>query len=107
MSYTVTGAEQAYSLNEPERVKAILQNISLILATAQGTVPLYRDFGLPTDALDLPLPAAKAKLTVAIKEAVETYEPRAEIIRISFDETGGIAGRLCPILEVNIADEES
>lgn len=105
MSYTVTDAGRAYRLNERNRTEAILQNVALILATAQGTAPMYRGFGLPLDALDLPHPAAKAKLAVAIKEAVEAYEPRAEIKTIRFDETDANDGRLRPILEVNIIEE--
>lgn len=105
MSYTVAaGRARRYTLNETQHIEAVLQNIALILATPQGTIPMYRDFGLPIDALDLPMPAAKVRLSVAIKEAVEIYEPRAEIISIKYDETQAAAGRLVPILEVNIKD---
>lgn len=107
MSYAVTAGELGYRLNETRRVQSVLQNVALILSTAQGSVPMYRDFGLPTEALDLPMPAAKAKLMVAITEAIRQYEPRAEIVRISFRETDGTSGKLIPVVEVNVPNEES
>lgn len=105
MAYTVTGEEKRYRLNEQSRTEAILQNIALILGTAKGTVPLYRGFGMDTTALDLPLPAARARLMVDIKEAIAVYEPRAEVLRVRVESAED--GRLKPIVEVDIKDAES
>lgn len=104
MSYTVAAGQRRYKLGETQYIEAVLQNIALILETPQGTIPMYRDFGLPIDALDLPMPAAKVRLSVAIKEAVEQFEPRAEIVSIRYDEAAAASGRLVPIVEVNIKD---
>ena len=104
MSYTVAAGQRRYTLGETQYIEAVLQNVALILETPQGTIPMYRDFGLPIDALDLPMPAAKVRLSVAIKEAVEQFEPRVEIVNIRYDETAAAGGRLVPILEVNIKD---
>ena len=48
-------------LNETNTVASVLQNIAVILATPKGTVPMYRDFGIEMDYLDLPLPEAPVK----------------------------------------------
>ena len=96
-----------YTLVENEEVVSILQDIALLLQTKKGTVPGYRDFGLPMRFLDRPLPAARALMFNEIKEAIEKYEPRAELVNIAYtvDETD--PGKLIPTVEVNIRDEQS
>ena len=69
-------------------------------AAAVGTVPLDRDFGVPVDLIDKPMPVAQAKLTAQIVKAVHKYEPRAAVKRVTY--TGDADGRLVPKLEVEI-----
>ena len=103
MSYSVSTTNAAISLNESNRVKSVLQNISMILRTRQGTVPMYREFGLPMDFLDKPVPAALPILIIEVKEAIERFEPRAEFVSAKF--TYSDTGELMPEIEVNITDE--
>ena len=59
MRYTVSAASTGtLRFNETDRVASILQNITMILSTRKGSVPLYRDFGLPMDFVDRPAPVA-------------------------------------------------
>lgn len=103
MSYKVSEETlSAIRLNETGTVSSILQNVAIILSTRQGSCPLYRDFGLPQTFVDKPIPVAKAMLYAEIKEAVETYEPRAEVVSVSFQEDESVPGRLRPIVEVQI-----
>ncbi len=47
MTYKVS-ADKASALRLNERgAAAVLQNIAVLLATKQGTVSFYREFGLP------------------------------------------------------------
>ena len=47
MEYTVSATDLAnIKLNEEDRVKEILRNVAVILATPKGSVPMYRSFGL-------------------------------------------------------------
>ena len=94
---------QTLQFSETDRTRSILQNIAVILATRQGTCPFYRDFGLPQTFLDEPLPAAMARMRTAVKEAVEQYEPRAEVVSVTFRM--GKPGELIPTVEVEILDE--
>ena len=73
----------------------------MIISTMKNTAPLYRDFGISAAAVDRPIVAAEAILIGDILDAIETYEPRAEILDVSFlrDER---AGKLVPRLEVGI-----
>lgn len=103
MTYKVTAADiGAISLNETNTVRSVLQNIAIILSTRQGTVPLYREFGLPMRFLDKPIPVARTLLVAEVKEAIEEFEPRAEFIGISFSEDASTPGKLIPTVEVEI-----
>lgn len=105
MSYTVSAADLArVQLNEEETIASVCQNVALILATRQGTCPLYRGFGLPQRFVDKPMPVAKAMLFSEVKEAVEEYEPRAEVINVFFTDDPASPGRLIPTVEVNIIE---
>lgn len=102
MSYTVTTAQRAITLNETDERKAILQNVAMVLGTLRGTVPYYRDFGFDGSVLDRPIPAAKALLLPLVKEAVELYEPRVEVLRVEFSIDEESPGRLVPAVEVEL-----
>lgn len=92
-------------LNEADTVSSILQNIAILLSTQQGSVPLYRSFGLPQSFVDKPLPVAKPLAIAEVKDAIEEFEPRATVISVTFQDGGEGAGMLVPIVEVEIADE--
>jgi phage baseplate assembly protein W len=102
MTYTVKAGTAAVKLNETDTVKSVLQNIAIILRTRRGSCPLYREFGLPMEFLDRPQPVAKTMAIAEIKEVVETFEPRATVEDISFEEDVGTPGVLIPIVEVSI-----
>lgn len=106
MSYTISTKNTfEITLNEDDPVRSVLQNISIILSTWQNSVPLYRDFGISTEFIDKPVPAAKPLLIASIKEAIEKYEPRATILSVTFDSDNDTPGKITPVLEVEINDE--
>lgn len=108
MSYTVSPLDlTAITLNETDTVRSVLQNVAIILCTGQRTAPLGRELGLPMDLVDRPIPAAKPLLVASIREAVERYEPRAEVTAVSFAEDPSRPGRLVPTVEVTINGAES
>lgn len=103
MSYEVNaGVIGTLRLNETAPVVSVLQNIALILSTRQGSVPMYRDFGLPMDFVDKPIPVARVLMIAAVREAVEKWEPRATVLGVTFDASAEQEGRLVPIVEVDI-----
>lgn len=103
MSYQISpGDLSKIRLNETDTTASVLQNIAIILATRQGAAPMYRAFGLPQKFVDKPIPVAKSMAYAEVKEAVEEYEPRAEVVNITFREDEGAPGRLIPTVEVNI-----
>lgn len=106
MSYKVTAADiGAVQLNETDTVRSVLQNIAIILSTRQGTCPLYRGFGLPQKFVGKPMPVAMSMMYSEVKEAVEEYEPRADVVNVTFEVNEAALGRLIPTVEVNIINE--
>lgn len=105
MSYLVSAGKQKIQLNETDKIASILQNVAIILGTPKGSVPMYRDFGLSTQALDRPIPVAKTLLTAQVKEAVEQYEPRVRVVQVRFETEQENPGHLIPTVEVELVDE--
>ena len=105
MSYKVKGGNAtSYIFNTTDKVQSVLQNLSLLYATKRGTVPQYREYGLPMEFQDKPLPVAQTMAVAEITEATEKFEPRAIIVGITF-EVDNVTGRMIPIVEVEIDDE--
>ncbi len=82
---------------------SVLQNVAVILATRKGSVPLYRSFGLNMDFLDKPAPAARVRMIAEVREAVETWEPRATVRGVTF--SGDLERPDLLAVEVEIVDE--
>ena len=88
-------------------VAEVLQNVRTILATRKGTVPLDRDFGLDWTWIDQPMPVAKMRCQVAVIEAINDYEPRAEIESVEWggSESDAMEGITLPKVKINIKEE--
>lgn len=107
MAYIVTAYENKKINLAPETVvEEVLQNIAMIISTPQFAVPLDRGFGLPQRFVDKPLPVAQAILISEVLDAIEKYEPRAEVKNVTFkqDEQDAKVGKLIPRVEVDIID---
>ena len=103
MSYLVSSKRPAkIVLNERDPVKAVLQNVKMILITRQNSIPLYRDFGLPMQFVDKPTPAAKPLMVAEIRDAIGEYEPRAKVINVTFEIDEKAPGKLIPTLEIEV-----
>lgn len=86
-------------------LEEIAQNVQTILATEKFSVPLDRAFGLDGAALDRPLGAAQARLTADIATAVNQFEPRARVQRVTYD--GDYSdGVLKPTVRIEVVEEK-
>lgn len=105
MSYMVSSQNMdSITLNETDTVKSVLQNVAIILKTRQQSVPLCRDFGLPMQFIDKPIPVARAMLVAEIHEAIAKYEPRATVLNVTFEVDYNVPGTLIPTVEVEVTD---
>ena len=83
----------------------IIQNVQTILSTPQYSVPLDRSFGIDGILVDEPLPLAAAKVRSKIVAAVEYYEPRVKVTKVSF--TGDDNGKFVPKVVIKIVSEST
>lgn len=81
----------------------VLQNVAIIVSTPKFSVPLDRGLGLAQRFIDKPIQVAQSILISEVLDAVEEYEPRAEVTNVTF-EAGETPGLLVPVLEMNIVD---
>ena len=63
---------------------------------------LYREFGLNMDCLSLPAEAAEAKLTAEIIRKTKKYEPRAQVLEVSYETSRSQQGNIRPKVVINI-----
>lgn len=103
MTYEVPHELDAVEFAPCSRTAEILQNVRTILTTLKKSVPMDREFGIQCDIVDLPIGAAQARFTSEIAAAVNRYEPRAQVVLVSYRGDG--AGILKPIVKVRLRDE--
>jgi len=68
----------------------------------RGTVPLDRKFGVDSKIVDIPINRAKAALRADIIETVAKYEPRAQVLGVTFADSDAMTGRLQPAVRIRI-----
>ena len=102
MTYLINMLE-GVNFSPSSTVEEILQNVRTIISTVKMSVPLDRDFGVDYSFVDKPTAKARAMYSSEIIQAVKKYEPRANIVSISF--SADIDGKLSPKVEVSINGE--
>ena len=86
MAYTVKAyALEKINLAPEDTTEEVLQNVAVILSTPKFSVPLERGLGLAQRFLDKPIPAAQSILISEVLEAIEEFEPRAEVENVTFE----------------------
>ena len=94
------------TLGEKDTVKSVMQNVRNILRTTVGTVPMYREFGIDASFVDSPINVATPIIYANIREAIEEFEPRCEVVDIDFVPDLSNPGALLPTVTVRILDGE-
>lgn len=105
MEITIEGKNDTINLFPQTIEEEIIRNIKIIVSSDKYSVPLDRDFGINSKQVDTPANIAQPKLIMEIMDAVEKYEPRAEITKIEFITDEAQVGRLIPKLGARIKDE--
>ncbi|MDD6088474.1 MAG: GPW/gp25 family protein [Desulfovibrionaceae bacterium] len=109
MKIDVTAGMTGINFSPQSTEAEVIQNVRCILATRKGSVPFDRAFGVSWDMLDRPLPVAKAMMIAAVVEAIQEYEPRAEVRGVKFNADGDAAmeGILNPVVTIEINEGKS
>ena len=102
MSYKISPSYDLSELvlNESDEVRSALQNILILLKTRKGSCPMYRDFGLEMKYIDKPIDIAKQLMWTDIREGIMKWEPRVELVSITFEGDTSKPGYLNPTVEV-------
>ena len=90
------------SLCENDVEKSILQNVYSILTTAKGSIPMYRDFGLPMAYRDRPMNIVETIISSEIMNALKQFEPRATFADVICEIDEKEPDKIVVILEVDI-----
>lgn len=97
--------KQKINLSPQTVQEEVMQNICTIVNVVRGSCPFMRYFGLDGEFTDKPVNVAETIFASEIYEAIEEFEPRAEIVDIDFENCDKLTGRMIPVLEVNINAE--
>lgn len=79
----------------------ILQNVRTICSTIKGTVPLDREFGIDAGIVDEPVNVARARISARIIAAVREFEPRADVVKVSF--RAGNNQEVLPVVSIKLS----
>lgn len=77
-----------------EKIEEYGRQISLLLSTPVGTMPLDREFGVDMDFLDMPSETAKSLYTAEITEKIARFLPELRVESVSWEASP--AGTLIP-----------
>lgn len=105
MAYVVKAYQQKGINFAPQStVEEVLQNVATIISTPRFTVPLARGLGLKQEFLDRPIQIAQTLIVADVLDAVEEYEPRAEVLSVTY-EIGDSPGKLIPVAKVEVKED--
>lgn len=77
-----------------DKIEEYRRQVSLLLSTPVGTMPLDREFGVDMDFLDMPSETAKSLYTAEITEKIARFIPELRVESVSW--AASPAGTLIP-----------
>lgn len=84
-----------------DRLADLDRQISLLLTTPEGSMPLDREFGINTDWLDRPTEVAKILYTTEVIKKIPKFIPSVRVKEVKWSGTSN--GKLIP--KVVISDD--
>lgn len=106
MRYIVTNTDLTeIVLNQMKETAQVIQNVSTILNTWKGSVPLHRDFGIDADLLHRPINMVEDLIIADIIEVIEKYEPRAEVMSVKLEADALKSDKIKITVEIEIDTE--
>jgi len=107
MSHVISADDlSAVKLGETDHAAAVIQDVAVVLSTRRGSVPLYRNFGLPMRFLDMPANIAEPVMIAEVTEAIQEFVPSAELIQVIPIYDKDNPARMKPSVEVRILHEQ-
>ena len=100
MIYEIDNSAAEINFAPADERAEIIQNIKTILQTVQGTVPLFREFGISADNLDLPINLMQTMLAAEIARQINLYETRAVLKKINAEKN--LSGKLVITVQIEV-----
>ena len=94
--FAAGNAEIRFDYDSPER-EDIMRCLETLYATAAGSQPLDRDFGISWDFIDSPLPVAQQEYSFEVIRKTRMYEKRVKVKEVKF-EFDGEGGEMRPVV---------
>ena len=88
--------------SESTEERDVYNCLKTLYGSREGEQALDREFGLNMDCLSLPAEAAEAKLTAEIIRKTKKYEPRAQVLEVSYETSHSQQGNIRPKVVINI-----
>ena len=85
--------------SESTEERDVYNCLKTLYGSREGEQALDREFGLNMDCLSL---AAEAKLTAEIIRKTKKYEPRAQVLEVSYETSRSQQGNIRPKVVINI-----
>ena len=83
MSHIISADDlSGVKLGETDYVVSVIQEVAVVLSTKRGSIPLYRNFGLPMRFLDMPVNIAIPVMIAEVTEAIQEFVPSVELIQV-------------------------
>jgi phage baseplate assembly protein W len=82
MIYEVTNAPFKIDFMPADEIFEIIQNVQTIISTVKNTAPLYREFGISAENLDLPINIAQTKIAAELAAEIAQFEPRCQLKKV-------------------------
>ena len=103
--YLLDATPQALVIG-PAGIAEIEQNIRLIIATMAFGVRMDCPFAGTGSYIDSPLPIATARRIAEVTDSVERYEPRVQVISVTFANRpeAAVQGQLYPTVRYTLKE---
>mgnify|MGYP002520970801 CR=1 FL=1 len=93
---------ESENLLEQNKLNKIRKWIKNLLTTRVGTVVCDRDFGIPMDFIDKPLPIAKQLYVVNVVRKIKKYIPGIKVESITFKAVSrDRIDAICPVIKIS------
>lgn len=100
--FEIQADEKNINLYPATKLEEIMQNINTLLLTPKYSVPLDRSFGLDMSFIDRPPLQARAAISADVFQAIQKYEPRVKVEKVSFTVGGANGEKLIPKVQVSL-----
>lgn len=100
--FEIEADEKNINLYPATKLEEIIQNINTLLLTPKYSVPLDRSFGIDMSFLDRPPLQAKAAISAEVYQAIQKYEPRVKVEKVSFTIGGANGEKLISKVQVSL-----